>query len=92
MKFYRIECKSDIEDIQFETLRDNQLNIASFSVPIGIESSTYTNCKFYEVEREGNEEITKEVGFINIRTDLDEAKLKTKIEASERLFELLLKL
>lgn len=89
MKYIRVECEHDVEDIQLETLRDNQLNIASFSVPVGIESTMMSNCEVYEVEETGDEERVKKIGFVRTKLILDEGKAKTRLDVSEPVLNLL---
>ena len=92
MKFYRVACEHEVEDVQVETLRDNQLNVASFSVPVGIESTLNTKCRVLLIEKNGKEERSKELGFINYQIKLDEGKMFTNLEISEELARLIPKL
>jgi len=83
-EYYRVECEGGLEDIQLETLRDNQLNIAGVSVPVGIESFFKMNCKIYKIKEDlekGTQE-KEEIGFFNYKIGVDEAKVKTVIEFS----------
>lgn len=82
-EYYRIECEGGFEDIQLETLRDNQLNIASFSVPIGIETDFDMKCKTFKVVEEGNKVEKEEIGFVNYNVGIDEAKLHVNVEVSD---------
>jgi len=82
-EYYRVVCDGGIEDIQLETLRDNQLNIASFSVPLGIESEFDMKCKIYRVVEEGSKTEEEELGFINYSIAVDEAKLHVEVEVSD---------
>ena len=88
-EYYRVECEGGLEDIQLETLRDNQLNIAGVSVPVGIESFFKMNCKIYKIKEDlekGTQE-KEEIGFFNYDMGVDEAKLKVVFEFSdEELF------
>jgi len=88
-EYYRVECEGGLEDIQLETLRDDQLNIAGVSVPVGIESFFKMNCKIYKIKEDlekGTQE-KEEIGFFNYDIGVDEAKLKVVFEFSdEELF------
>jgi len=82
-EYYRIECEGGLEDIQFETLRDNQLNIASFSLPIGIETDFDMKCKIFKIVEEDNKQIKEEVGFVDYNIGIDEAKLHVNVDVSD---------
>ena len=91
MKTYRAVCTSKIKDIQLETLSDNQINVFSFSLPLGIESEFDTYCDIYEIERKGDEEFRKKVGFIKTKVELDEGMLRTEYEVSDSVVGLMKK-
>ena len=85
MKSVKVVCDHALSDIQLETLRDNQLNIASISSPVGIESELMSTCTVYEIERKGEETNIKEIGFIKAKIALDEGRMHTEYEASENV-------
>jgi len=89
MKYIRVVCEHMVEDVQLETLRDNQLNVFSFSLPVGIESSMMSNCEVFEVEESGSEEKTKKIGFVRTKLSLDEGKARTELEVSEPILDFL---
>jgi len=87
-KYYRISCRTKLEDLQFETLRDNQINIGSASVPIGIESFLKQQCEVYEIQEEGDKVVEKKIGFTRGKIGFDEGELITEYEVSENLLNL----
>lgn len=87
-KYYKIVCKSKLEDLQFETLRDNQINVGSLSSPIGIESFLKNQCEVYEIHEEGDRKIEKRIGFIKGRMGVDEGEFIAEYEVSESMFNL----
>lgn len=81
-----ISCVTSLEDIQFETLRDEQaVNIAGMSVPIGVESEGMTVCKVSSVEEEDGKIIEEDLGRIGFKAELDEGDLYTTFEMTDDL-------
>lgn len=87
-KYYRIVCRSKLEDMQLETLRDNQINIGSVSSPVGIESFLKNQCEVYEVHEDGDRKVEKRIGFIRGKMGVDEGEFIAEYEVSESMFNL----
>ena len=85
MKSYKIVCKTKLEDVQLETLRDNQVNVFSFSLPVGIEGAMDTECEVYEVDKNGDVERKTKIGYIKTRNMLDEGMMQTEVEVSDKV-------